>query len=62
MQQQGKIELTQEEMDEMIQKEQAKWERAQRYARRMKEKEEQKEDEVAVRNNRKKVKWVRLGK
>ena len=46
LQQQGEIELTQEEMDEMMRKEQAKQEWVQRYARCMKEKEEQREDKA----------------
>ena len=40
LQQQGEIELMQEEMDEMMRKEQAKQEQAKRYTRRTKEKEE----------------------
>ena len=46
LQQEGEIKPTQEEMDEMLCKEQAKQEWAQRYARRMKEKEEQQEGEA----------------
>ena len=46
LQQGGEIELTQEEIDEMMCKEQAKQEWVQRYARHTKEKEEQQEDEA----------------
>ena len=46
LQQGGEIELTQEEMDEMLCKEQAKQEWLQRYARCTKEKEEQHEHEA----------------
>ena len=46
LQQGGEIEPTQEEIDKMMRKEQAKQERVQRYARHTKEKEEQQEDEA----------------
>ena len=45
LQQGGEIELTQEEIDERMQKDQAKQDRVQRYASQMKEKEEQQEDD-----------------
>ena len=46
MQQGSEIEPMQEDIDEMMRKEQAKQEQAQRYARHTKEKEEQQEDEA----------------